>query len=94
MGDSTFYYYVKRLTIGDRPLVRQTVGDAFLMPQESGYTEEFRAQRFELTADGRDVLEGRADAIALRGIDKWIGGFHLTPENLLRWDGNGQQLIE
>lgn len=94
MGDSTFYYYVKRLTIGDRPLIRQTAGNAFLMPQESGYTDAFRAQRFELTAEGQDVLEGRADAIALRGIDKWIGGFHLTPENLLRWDENGQQLIE
>ncbi|MBI1735631.1 MAG: hypothetical protein HYR51_10685 [Candidatus Rokubacteria bacterium] len=31
-----------------------------------------------LTARGRDVLEGRADAIGLRGIDRWLGGVHLT----------------
>ncbi|MBE2318611.1 hypothetical protein DVA67_021715 [Solirubrobacter sp. CPCC 204708] len=36
----------------------------------------------ELTDLGRDVLEGRADHVALNGIDRWIGGVHLTAD---RW---------
>lgn len=32
-----------------------------------------------LTHAGRDVLAGRADRIALNGIDRWLGGVHLTP---------------
>jgi hypothetical protein len=31
-----------------------------------------------LTDDGRRVLAGRADRIDLIGIDRWIGGVHLT----------------
>jgi len=30
-----------------------------------------------LTAAGRDVLEGRADRVALCGLDRWLGGVHL-----------------
>jgi hypothetical protein len=30
-----------------------------------------------LTAAGRDVLEGRADRVALCGLDRWFGGVHL-----------------
>jgi hypothetical protein len=40
-----------------------------------------------LTEAGREVLAGRADHVALNGIDRWIGGVHLTgtaPE--WRWD--------
>lgn len=31
-----------------------------------------------LTSAGRDVLEGRADAVRLRGIDRWLGGVHIA----------------
>jgi hypothetical protein len=31
-----------------------------------------------LTEDGRRVLEGTADRVELVGIDRWIGGVHLT----------------
>ena len=40
-----------------------------------------------ITAAGEDVLRGRADDIALNGADLWLGGVHLTKENLFRWDG-------
>jgi hypothetical protein len=31
-----------------------------------------------LTEAGREVLAGRADHARLSGIDRWIGGVHLT----------------
>jgi Domain of unknown function (DUF1835) len=41
----------------------------------------------ELTSPGRAVLAGEADHVALNGIDRWIGGVHLTgPEAAWRWD--------
>jgi hypothetical protein len=39
-----------------------------------------------LTAFGEDLLAGNADWIAANGIDRWVGGVHLTPGDLWRWD--------
>ena len=33
---------------------------------------------FRLTDDGRAVLAGRADHVDLNGVDRWLGGVHLT----------------
>jgi hypothetical protein len=45
-----------------------------------------------LTAQGVEVLAGRADAIALRGIDRWLGGAHLrspaSPRRTAVWRWN------
>jgi hypothetical protein len=46
----------------------------------------------EITENGRNVLESKADAIDLLGIDVWFGGVHLTPGNLWRWDRSRQIL--
>jgi hypothetical protein len=46
-----------------------------------------------LTQYGRDVLAGRADAIGIRGIDKWIGGVHLNATAVWRWDDRAKRLI-
>ena len=36
---------------------------------------------------GRAALAGEADHVALNGIDRWIGGVHLSgPEAAWRWD--------
>jgi hypothetical protein len=40
----------------------------------------------DLTEAGRAVLAGAADRIALLGVDRWLGGTHLTPDDLWRWD--------
>jgi hypothetical protein len=40
-----------------------------------------------ITEAGRDVLDGRADHVALNGVDRWIGGVHLTGTTpAWRWD--------
>jgi len=46
-----------------------------------------------LTAEGREVLEGRADRVALCGIDRWLGGVHLQGRAVpWRWDGEAGQI--
>jgi hypothetical protein len=47
-----------------------------------------------LTAEGRDVLEGRADRVALCGIDRWFGGVHLQGHAVAwRWDGQRGRMV-
>jgi hypothetical protein len=45
------------------------------------------ATPLELTDAGRAVLAGQADRVELLGIDRWLGGVHLQPDSLWRWDG-------
>jgi hypothetical protein len=40
-----------------------------------------------LTEAGREVLAGREDHVSLNGVDRWIGGVHLTGTDVpWRWD--------
>jgi hypothetical protein len=41
---------------------------------------------YRLTDDGRAVLAGRADHVLLNGIDRWLGGVHLTGPAPWRYD--------
>ena len=40
----------------------------------------------ELAPFGEDLLAGEADWIAANGIDRWVGGVHLKPDAIWRWD--------
>lgn len=44
---------------------------------------------FDLTDHGRRVLAGEVDAIDLNGIDRWLGGVHLSSHgSVWRWDND------
>ena len=45
-----------------------------------------------LTEFGRDVLDGRADRVAMAGIDRWLGGVHLHGRAVWRWDDERQAM--
>ena len=36
---------------------------------------------------GENVLRGAVDDTTVNDPDRWLGGVHLTKENLWRWDG-------
>jgi hypothetical protein len=46
-----------------------------------------------LTPLGRRVLAGDADWLDAHQIDRWIGGVHLLPENLVRWDEDATRFV-
>ena len=50
--------------------------------------------RLRLTDAGERVLAGDADRVELLGLDRWIGGTHLTADNAWRWDADAGALIE
>jgi Domain of unknown function (DUF1835) len=78
MGDMSFWTIIRRLAGGRRPLVA-----ADLTPHPG----RLPSGTLTLTADGAAVLGGRADHVALNGLDRWLGGVRLTSERLWRWTG-------
>ena len=46
-----------------------------------------------LTAQGHRVLRGESDRAVLLGINRWVGGTHITPLNLWRWDDGSAVLV-
>jgi hypothetical protein len=46
-----------------------------------------------ITDAGRSVLAGEADRVELLGIDRWVGGTHLVPGSVWRWDADKSELV-
>lgn len=87
LGDWSFAWYVQRLMQGAFPLVEfadaNVTGEvdvatdvAFAKMHEEG--EAFWKRKIQLTASGQAVASGKANAVSLNGIDRWIGGAHLV----------------
>ena len=72
MGDVVFFSRLDQLVNAARPLVERVPSNGAL----------------RLTEHGLQVLAAKEDAIELNGIDRWIGGVHLTPHNLWRRQGD------
>jgi hypothetical protein len=89
LGDLAFF---RRLETLARPPVPLIEG----LPPRSRVDEPERdtwlRSRPRLTAAGRAVLAGRRDALADRPPDRWLGGTHLRPGNVWRWDPRSRRL--
>jgi len=82
MGDLLMWAFIRTLVDAPTPLL--------------SHHGEFREERspsgtFRLTEAGQAVLSGAADHIALNGIDRWLGGVHLT-DGRWRWNGSDVHL--
>lgn len=89
MGDTAFWWYLGELGSGSAPLVSLVNGAAPPQPD----APDFAITRLVLTENGRKVLEGSADRVALQGLERWIGGVHLeAPGSIWRWDRSKLQL--
>jgi hypothetical protein len=79
MGDLAFLFHFDALRRGPRPLVTKA---------ESGTGGPLTLDaHVSLTEDGRRVLARDAERVALCGIDRWLGGVHLTGHGpVWRWD--------
>ena len=89
LGDTVAWGYLTDLGRGPRPLVAQSDG-APLPPPGDGFVH----RPIALTDDGRAVLAGRADRVALTAFDRWLGGVHLAgPAPVWRWDASAGRLV-
>jgi DNA-binding transcriptional MerR regulator len=46
-----------------------------------------------LTREGERVLGGELDRVELLGVDRWVGGTHVTAGSLWRWDPAARALV-
>lgn len=90
LGDFQFRNELKRMVKAPTPLL-VVKNDSLDGELASG---AFLKAVFELTEKGADVLQGKADAVELNGIDLWLGGVHLHGEETLwRWDERSETLV-
>ncbi len=82
MGDLSFARLIDDVALCQRPLIAGPDGTP-LAPVMGGGREAF-GQQTTLTPFGVSVLIGAADHVAENGIDRWIGGVHLTAERCYR----------
>jgi len=90
-GDTMMLGELEEMASGDQPLL--TIQGLELM---EGERKEWPLKKlsFHLTDTGREVREGKADRVRLRGIDRWLGGVHLQGrESVWRWDEEAGALV-
>ncbi|HEY7190310.1 MAG TPA: hypothetical protein VH436_27350 [Vicinamibacterales bacterium] len=86
ISDTSLAELADDLSSGSAPLVTVTPAQA---------DDPIRLRRSAtLTDTGRAVLDGRQDKVAMRGIDRWIGGVHLAgADSPWRWDDRAQRIV-
>ncbi|WP_068604107.1 DUF1835 domain-containing protein [Paenibacillus swuensis] len=75
LGDLQYWCYLDRMRSDPKPLL-QIAGPTEL--PRYGRAPDLDDYRVQITAVGLQALRGEADAVTLNGIDRWLGGVHLT----------------
>jgi redox-sensitive transcriptional activator SoxR len=90
LGDAWFY----RTLTGLSELVETTDGEALPPPPPPlSDGNVFARVPVRLTKSGERVLRGVEDRVERIGIDRWVGGTHVTPQDLWRWDAAKRELV-
>jgi hypothetical protein len=86
LGDAWFYRALSTLGQGKSRLLESDDGAPLPPPPPLGDGQLFARLQLQLTATGERTLRGEADRVELLGIDRWIGGTHLSSSDVWRWD--------
>jgi RNA polymerase sigma factor (sigma-70 family) len=91
MGDLSFFGWLNEMASAPHPLIeieRESPVDF----KEGG--SSFAQSVIRMTETGILTLEKGLDHIRLNGIDRWLGGVHLTGQAVAwRWDDHHKQLV-
>jgi hypothetical protein len=87
-GDDWMWLRLHELGTGERPLLQDASGGSVPLPPPLGDGATFVATRLRLTPAGREALAGSLDRVDALGLDRWLGGTHLQPGNVWRWDAS------
>ena len=95
MHDGERGYYITDGSFVDRAHELANSSPALVrLRTEAGDARSFPKGEFELTPAGRDVLAGSADRLRLCGIERWLGGVHLSGHGpAWRWSHENERLI-
>jgi hypothetical protein len=85
-GDAWFYRTLSALGQGDARLVEAEDGEPLPVAPPLSDGQQYAWLGLRVTAWGERVLAGEADRVELLGVDRWLGGSHVTAESGWRWD--------
>ena len=93
LGDAWFYRTLTDLGRRAARLMETQAGELPAAPP-LGDAHAFAALSIRLTRTGEQVLQQKADRVKLLGVDRWVGGTHITADTGWRWDPATQLLTE
>ena len=85
LGDSSFWVVLHELLSSNPPLLKLPEGIKLTLPTHSD-------QELTITPMGEMVLEGKKNWLQIADLDRWIGGVHLTSDNIWCWDTDSHLL--
>ncbi len=91
VGDWTLFNLLNDFQRFQDPLIEPLQGR--FAPTDDAERASFDQSVVKLTPFAEDLLAGKADQIAVNGIDRWWGGTHLTTDRCWRWDTPAHALI-
>ena len=92
LGDTWFYRTLSTLGQDTNRLVETDDGTPLPPPPPRSDGQLFARLQLRLTATGERTLRREADRVELLGIDRWIGGTHITPDTTWRWHPTNHEL--
>lgn len=87
MGDSSFWNILHELLDSSPPLLNIVAGKHLTLPTNAD-------QELSITHTGLQVLTGKKNWLECTEIDRWIGGVHLTVDNIWCWDQGSGSLLK
>ena len=93
LGDAWFYRVLTGLGRGRERLIETLDGEPLPAAPPLGDARAFAGVSLRLTPAGERVLQHQADRVQLLGVDRWLGGSHITPGTAWRWDPAAQHLL-
>jgi hypothetical protein len=93
LGDSWFYRALSGLGQGEARLVETDDGAPLPPPPPLSDSRDYARIELRLTKTGERTLAGEDNRVELLGIDRWLGGTHVTPDNDWRWDPAELRLV-
>ncbi|SFG47706.1 hypothetical protein [Neptunomonas qingdaonensis] len=87
LGDSSFWGILHEFLASSPALLKLPQGKELTLPMSPD-------QELSLTQAGKDVLSGKRNWLEIIEQDRWIGGVHLTPDNMWCWDSDSGSLVK
>ena len=87
LGDSSFWVILQELLDSNPALLKLPQGKELTLPTAID-------QELTITPVGLDVLTSKKNWLKIVGLDRWIGGVHLNPDNGWFWNSKSGSVVK
>jgi len=87
LGDTSFFAILHEFLESSPPLLKLPAGKELTLPTSPD-------QELSITPAGKEVLSGKRDWLDIVELDRWIGGVHLSPDNIWCWDSSSGSIVK